>query len=113
MLEGVVGDLLRAAEQGQLLGVLDGAQARGDVAMQAREQRRDGGTAELRLQPVVEGQVDGVLDGHHPRPGLGDATGGPQGRVDDLHIELPGRIRPEFGLEHAEVTRVGMQPEAI
>ena len=112
MLEGSVGDLLGAAHQRDLLGILDAAQL-ADVAVHARQHGRDRALGKPDLQRVVEREVTAVLDGDDARAGLGHAVGGPGLGVDDVLVDLPGRVGTHAREEGVVVARVGVQPQPV
>ena len=109
--EGLVGDLLGAAHERDLLVVLDHAQV-ADVAVQARGEAGHAGAGELDEKVVVEGEVAGVLHGRHASALGGEARGRPRGRRRDLHVEGPGAVCAQALDEGVVVAGVGVEPLA-
>ena len=111
VVEGLVGDLLGAAHELNLLGVLNAAQV-ADVAVEARGQAGDADGRAGGVEGVEEREGAGVLDGHHAGTGLEGALGCPAGGVDDVLIDLPGAVGAQALAEGVVVARVRVEPQS-
>ena len=106
--ERLVGHLLGGAHELDLLGILHGAQLH-EVAMQARQQARNGALGKRRLQGVEELEGARVLDGHDAGMGLADAICDPLVGAHDGLVELPGGVVAQTLAEGVVVARVGVE----